>query len=86
MTSPPSSSNKEAKLSSDPSPAPSTISPEDAAAAAAAKAQSTAFIALGVLKKEDLETPKLPGPKEMEKILLDMRKKMLMDEYLGDGK
>lgn len=88
-------SAKEAKLSSD-SVSASNSTPVEGltakvgepasslpavAAVAAAQQQATAYIALNVLKREDLEPPKLPSQKEMEAALLVMRKKMLLDQY-----
>lgn len=77
--------SKEAKLSV-PSESDSTLTSTSENPTSALNPQSTAYVALNVLKKEDLEAPKLPGSKEMEKMLLDMRKKMLMEEYLGGSK
>ena len=45
-------------------------------------AEAVAFEALGVLKQEDLVMPVRLGRAEMEKIVLDARKKALLAEYL----
>jgi len=38
---------------------------------------------LAFLSPEELAAPKLPSKTEMENILLDLRKKVLLEEYLG---
>lgn len=55
----------------------------DAAAMAATMARQAAIAAsfLNVLDPESLKQPKLPTRDEMAQILLDARKKALMEEY-----
>lgn len=45
----------------------------------------TAAAYIPFLKPEHVMPPKLPTRPEMESILLDLRKKALVDEYFGDG-
>ena len=45
----------------------------------------TAAAFIPFLKPEHLIPPKLPTRHEMETILLELRKKALVDEYFGDG-
>ena len=54
---------------------------EDSPAAAHARA-AAAYIPF--LTPEMLMPPKMPTPEEMEKVLLDLRKKALVEEYFGN--
>lgn len=40
---------------------------------------------ISFLDTDDLLPPKLPTREEMEKVLLDLRKKALVEEYFGEG-
>ena len=74
--------NKTAKLDGD---APVPTGPKSGSTlvnAGTSSAEAVAFEALGVLKQEDLVMPVLLGKAEMEKIVLDARKKALLAEYL----
>ena len=72
--------NKTAKLDT---PAPTPTGPKSTLVnAGTSSAEAVAFEALGVLKQEDLVMPVLLGKAEMEKIVLDARKKALLAEYL----
>ena len=54
---------------------------EDSPAVAHARA-AAAYIPF--LTTEMLMPPKMPTPEEMEKVLLDLRKKALVEEYFGN--
>jgi pre-mRNA-splicing factor ISY1 len=43
-------------------------------------------LSLSVLESSDLAPPKLPTKAEMENILLELRKRALLEEYIGDSK
>jgi len=55
---------------------------EDSPAVAHARA-AAAYIPF--LAPEMLMPPKMPTAEEMEKVLLDLRKKALVEEYFGNG-
>ena len=61
--------------------APSLVLEKDAMLAHAQAAASY----ISFLKPEHLLPPKLPTRQEMESILLDLRKKALVEEYFGEG-
>ncbi|KAL7416695.1 Isy1-like splicing factor [Mrakia frigida] len=50
--------------------------------AGTSSAEAVALEALGVLKQEDLKMPTMLTKEEMEKVVLDARKKKLLEEYL----
>lgn len=50
--------------------------------AGTSSAEAVALEALGVLKQADLTMPTLLSKEEMEKVVLDARKKKLLEEYL----
>lgn len=77
-----SASNKTAKLDTDSSVPTGPKSGSTLVNAGTSSAEAVAFEALGVLKQEDLVMPVLLGKSEMEKIVLDARKKALLAEYL----
>ena len=64
-----------------PQPTAGTDANEDSPAAAHARA-AAAYIPF--LTPEMLMPPKMPTTGEMEKVLLDLRKKALVDEYFGN--
>lgn len=81
--------NKKAKTSDDvvmdeADATPASSAPDTAAMHEAAMKATAATIAasyLGVLNVEHLQTPTLPDAQQMAQILLDVRKKALMEEY-----
>jgi len=46
----------------------------------------TAASFIPFLETQDLVTPKMPSPEEMESVLLQLRKKALVEEYFGHEK
>jgi len=50
--------------------------------AGTSSAEAVALEALGVLKQEDLKMPEMLSKEQMEKVVLDARKKKLLEEYL----
>lgn len=81
--------NKKAKTSDDvvmdeADATPASSAPDAGAMHEAAMKATAATIAasyLGVLNVEHLQTPTLPNAQQMAQILLDVRKKALMEEY-----
>jgi len=77
----PAETSKRPKKDGVPQPTTSGGVNEDSPAAVHARA-AAAYIPF--LTAEMLMPPKLPTTQEMEKLLLDLRKKALVDEYFGD--
>lgn len=65
-----------------PAPTPSAA-PADAATTALAHARSAAAY-IPFLSVESLLPPKMPTKEEMEGVLLELRKRMLVEEYFGN--
>jgi pre-mRNA-splicing factor ISY1 len=65
---------------------PTTVQKPSAAADSARLHAQTAASFIPFLQTEHLLPPKMPSHDEMETILLQLRKKALVEEYFGDGK
>ncbi|KAL5514610.1 hypothetical protein ACEPAG_1926 [Sanghuangporus baumii] len=65
--------------------APSTApAPSDSSQAAALQSAQLAAAFIPFLAPEDLLPPKLPSKEEMENVLLELKKKKLVEEYFGE--